>query len=53
MLSMILDEDDDNLLLLLYCHYQSILHNNNLFLLDSMFMNIEPELYYLFYKTFL
>jgi hypothetical protein len=44
MLSMILDEDDDDLLLLLYCHHQSTLHNNDfLFLLDSMFMNIEPE----------
>jgi hypothetical protein len=44
MLSMFLDEDDDDLLLLLYHHHQSILHSNNFFfLLDSMFMNIEPE----------
>ncbi len=44
MLSMVLDKDDDNSLLLLYRHHQSILHNNNfLFVLDSMFMNIEPE----------
>jgi hypothetical protein len=44
MLSMILDEDDDDLLLHLYCHHLSMLRNNNFFfLLDSMFMNIEPE----------
>jgi hypothetical protein len=43
-LSMILDEDNDDSLLLLYCHHLSLVHNNNvLFLLDSMFMNIEPE----------
>jgi hypothetical protein len=44
MLSMVLDEDDDDSLLLLYRRHQSILHNNNfLFVLDSMFMSIEPE----------
>jgi hypothetical protein len=44
MLSIILDKDDNDLLLLLYRHHQSILQNNDfLFLLDSMFMNIEPE----------
>jgi hypothetical protein len=44
MLSMVLDEDDDDSLLLLYRHHLSLVHNNNCpFLLDSMFMNIEPE----------
>jgi hypothetical protein len=43
-LSMVLDKDDDDSLLLLYHRHLSLLHNNNfLFLLDSMFMNIEPE----------
>ncbi len=44
MLSMMLDEDDDDMLLLLYRRHLSIVHNNNFFfILDSMFMNIEPE----------
>jgi len=44
MLSMMLEEDDDNMLLLLYHCHLSIVHNNNFFfILDSMFMNIEPE----------
>jgi hypothetical protein len=44
MLSMMLDEDDDDMLLLLYRHHLSIVHNTNFFfILDSMFMNIEPE----------
>jgi hypothetical protein len=44
MLSMILQEDDDDLLLHLYRHHLFMLRNNNFFfLLDSMFMNIEPE----------
>jgi hypothetical protein len=44
MLSMILEEDDNDLLLHLYRRHLFMLHNNNFFfLLDSMFMNIEPE----------
>jgi hypothetical protein len=44
MLSMMLDEDDNNMLLLLYRCHLSVAHNNNFFfILDSMFMNIEPE----------
>jgi hypothetical protein len=44
MLSMILEEDDDDLLLHLYHHHLFMLRNNNFFfLLDSKFMNIEPE----------
>jgi len=39
-----MDKDDDDMLLLLYRCHLSILHNNNFFfILDSMFMNIEPE----------
>jgi hypothetical protein len=44
MLSMILEEDDDDLLLHLYRRHLFMLRSNNFFfLLDSMFMNIEPE----------
>jgi len=39
----LLDKDDDNMLILLY-HHLSIVHINNFFfILDSMFMKIEPE----------
>jgi hypothetical protein len=39
-----MDEDNNDLLLLLYRHHQSIIHNKNFFfILDSMFMIIEPE----------
>jgi hypothetical protein len=50
MLSMVLDEDDNDSLLLLYRCHLSLVHNNNfLFLLDSMFMNIDQKMLFLIF----